>query len=307
MSFFARSRSSARRWPERIAFQGILEHVKAGRLRPVVDSGVLLWQAEEAHRVLERRSSARSSSRRTRVARERRCKTRIDRCERAHPAPPGPRRWSRPRSSRSPGPRGPCAFFGCSIPPCPARRRCSPGLAAVAIKVRCCGRSGGPWRASGSRGPRPPDARQPLHGTVVGLFTGSSSACRWRRWRSCTATTQGARSRPRRSRSRELERRARPCAPADLPGASSRDDVALRPGPRPSPGRARPGVTRRSFSPASDARIAGDFRAIDLDVDARASLPGPSRSLRTSAGSRSTDERRGRARLPGSVARSSWR
>jgi NADPH:quinone reductase-like Zn-dependent oxidoreductase len=36
---------------------GILEHVKAGRLRPVVDRVLSLWQAQEAHRVLESRDA----------------------------------------------------------------------------------------------------------------------------------------------------------------------------------------------------------------------------------------------------------
>jgi NADPH:quinone reductase-like Zn-dependent oxidoreductase len=35
----------------------ILDHVKAGRLKPVVDRVLPLWDAQEAHRVLESREA----------------------------------------------------------------------------------------------------------------------------------------------------------------------------------------------------------------------------------------------------------
>ena len=36
---------------------GILDHVKQGRLRPVVDRILPLWEAQQAHRVLEAREA----------------------------------------------------------------------------------------------------------------------------------------------------------------------------------------------------------------------------------------------------------
>jgi NADPH:quinone reductase-like Zn-dependent oxidoreductase len=36
---------------------GILDHVKHGRLRPVVDRVLPLWEAPQAHRVLEAREA----------------------------------------------------------------------------------------------------------------------------------------------------------------------------------------------------------------------------------------------------------
>jgi NADPH:quinone reductase-like Zn-dependent oxidoreductase len=36
---------------------GILEHVKAGRLKPVVDRVLPLWDAREGHRALEARET----------------------------------------------------------------------------------------------------------------------------------------------------------------------------------------------------------------------------------------------------------